>query len=82
MSFEAYGYLNNEIKKVKISADGEKPVRAEVDDVRGFRSVFSFVDAEEMDMERYINKLQAEMGKERVWKERLMGKEYDDSVIG
>ena len=35
-----------------------------------------------MDMERYINKLQAEMGKERVWKEKLMGKEYDDSVIG
>lgn len=43
MSFEAYGYLNNEIKKVKISADGEKAVRAEVevDDVKGFRSVFS-----------------------------------------
>lgn len=29
-----------------------------------------------------LNKLQAEMDKERVWKERLMGKEYDDSVIG
>lgn len=41
LSFEAYGYLNNEIKKVKISADGEKAVRAEVDDVKGFRSVFS-----------------------------------------
>lgn len=82
MSFEAYRYLNNEIKKVKISADGEKAVRAEVDGVKGFRSVFSFVDDYLLDMERYINKLQAEMDKERVWKERLMGKEYDDSVIG
>lgn len=76
--------MNNEIKKVKISADGEKTVRAEVevDDVKDFRSVFSFVDDYLLDMERYINKLQAEMGKERVWKEKLMGKEYDDSVIG
>ena len=82
MSFEAYRYLNNEIKKVKISADGEKAVRVEVDDVKGFRSVFSFVDDYLLDMERYINKLQAEMDKERVWKEKLMGKEYDDSVIG
>ena len=83
MSFEAYGYLNNEIKKVKISADGEKAVRAEVDDVKGFRSVFFLLLMTIFWIWRDIlNKLQAEMDKERVWKERLMGKEYDDSVIG
>lgn len=93
MSFEAYGYLKNELKKVKVSADGEKAVRVKVDgkeivydDVRGFRSAFSFVDGEEidylLDMERYINKLQAEMDKRKDREERFMGKEYDDRVIG
>lgn len=93
MSFEKYGYLNNELKKIKISADGEKAVRAEVDgvesvyeDVRGFRSVFSFVEGEDieylLDMERYVNKLQAEMDRRKDREERFMGKEYDDNVIG
>lgn len=49
LSFERYGYLNSELKRIKISADGEKAVRIEVDgvesiyeDVRGFRPVFFF----------------------------------------
>lgn len=33
-------------------------------------------------MERYINKLQAEMDKKRDREERFMGKEYDGNVIG
>lgn len=94
MSFERYGYLNSELKRIKISADGEKAVRIEVDgvesiyeDVRGFRPVFfSFVEGEDieylLDMERYINKLQAEMDKKRDREERFMGKEYDGNVIG
>ena len=84
------------VYEIDISADGERAVRARVnifniymlyEDFDAFVSEWGFY--EEIDdiryllgMERYINCLQAELDRKKERALRMMGKEYDDKVIG